>query len=375
MYEILSTISPYYDSSCILSIDTSDYNNNVEAILGGMAQNDIGYIDLQQYNDLQDDYNDLQDDYNELLEDSVPRSQYDNLLNDYNMLSNTINYGLWAYLTGYVWDSSISLEGYVQFTAIDINGDSQGSLNVPNKSTSHWSFDDLIEYNILQSGGILNMEALQNVQGYNSSYRYNIGALFNHLPLNSFYLYFTNMNNVQVRISDYSDNICNLYVNANEYVFISSSITDLVPFFEYEIYSINIINYNSNSDTTNGQINGSNNSLVAYNNGYSDAKNSLSYYENELSNLEKENAYLVDNINNLQQDYDNLNIQYKDIKHQFNEYLKGDNFVNLFFTIAETPFASFKQIWNVDFLGVNLAGFVTGILFIGLLIWVVKKIF
>ena len=372
-----------------LSIQVNSYTNLDSSIIIDFWGNDFTSSEaynrlLQQYNtlsdmynSLQDDYDDLQDDYDDLLENNVPISQYDNLLNDYNMLSNTINYGIWAYLTGYVWDSSISLEGYVQFTAIDSSGTSQGSLNVPGQSTSHWSFDDLIEYNILQSGGILNMEELQNIPGYNSNYRYNIGALFNHLPTNSFYMYITNMNNVEIRISDYNDNICNLYVNANEYIFTSSSITDLVPLFQNEIYSINIINYNSNSDTTNGQINGSNNSLNAYNNGYADAKRSLSYYEQELENLEKQNNNLQNQLNETIEEKNQIyNDRYNDgYQHGYEIGANSNNALyNMVIAVADTPISIFKNIFNFNILGIDISGFVFGIISLIIIIWLIKKI-
>lgn len=50
------------------------------------------------------------------------------------------------------------------------------------------------------------------------------------------------------------------------------------------------------------------------------------------------------------------------------------NFKDVIWTIATTPFESFKTIWNVDLLGVNIAAFFTAIITLGLGIFILKKI-
>lgn len=112
-----------------------------------------------------------------------------------------------------------------------------------------------------------------------------------------------------------------------------------------------------------------------YQNGYYDAQESnQNLITNNITLREEINA-LSNSLDTLREQYYTLASNYESLQQSYNNSLEGNNFVSLFFTIAETPFASFKQIWNVDFLGVNLSGFVTGLLFIGLLIWLVKKIF
>lgn len=124
----------------------------------------------------------------------------------------------------------------------------------------------------------------------------------------------------------------------------------------------------------------------SYNIGYNDAKIDDSY---KIGGLERQINDLNNTINDKNQSIDDLSSQitslqnsvnilqssYNDLNNSYQNLLNGNNFANLFFTIAQTPFESFKTIWNVDFLGVNLAGFVTGILFIGLIIWLIKKVF
>lgn len=46
----------------------------------------------------------------------------------------------------------------------------------------------------------------------------------------------------------------------------------------------------------------------------------------------------------------------------------------LIWTIASTPFDSFKQIWNVDLLGLNIANFAIGLLSALIFIYILKKV-
>ena len=46
---------------------------------------------------------------------------------------------------------------------------------------------------------------------------------------------------------------------------------------------------------------------------------------------------------------------------------------DLLWTIGSTPWESFKNIWNVNLLGVNLANLVTGFITAIILIWIIKK--
>ena len=51
------------------------------------------------------------------------------------------------------------------------------------------------------------------------------------------------------------------------------------------------------------------------------------------------------------------------------------NLNNLMWTIGSVPFESFKQIWNVNFFGVNLADFFLGFVTFFIALFVVKKFF
>lgn len=73
-----------------------------------------------------------------------------------------------------------------------------------------------------------------------------------------------------------------------------------------------------------------------------------------------------------QQPYiDSLTDRYNSLANRNVEF----SFRNLVWYIASTPFESFKSIWNVDFLGLNIASFFTGLFSVFIIVWILKKIF
>ena len=61
------------------------------------------------------------------------------------------------------------------------------------------------------------------------------------------------------------------------------------------------------------------------------------------------------------------------LNEQIRVLSEGYNLNQLMWAIGSVPFESFKHIWNINFLGVNVANFVLGFIstFIG--IYIVKK--
>lgn len=266
------------------------------------------------------------------------------------------NYGLWAYVD------------YMNYTINNIN------VDVPNKDTDEWTFNDLEYHDFVSSGGYFNGSVDDSI--YNPNYYApKFTFYFDSIPISNFELFFDNFNKCDVILIDSDSNAINFSVNGVftltlDYIYSLNSnfgnyVTDMV------------ISYN-NADSV-----GSIYSNLGYSRGFSNGYNYAFYSNNGIINelteendlLKNANDDLFNRVISMQTSIDNLTRSYNDLNVSYQNLLNGNNFANLFFTIAETPFASFKQIWNVDFLGVNLAGFVTGIIFIGLLIWLVKKIF
>lgn len=98
-----------------------------------------------------------------------------------------------------------------------------------------------------------------------------------------------------------------------------------------------------------------------YNNLSNSSLDDISSLEDEIVSLNNQIAQLQARIQSQQSIIDNMN--------------NGVNFNQLVWTIASVPFDTFTTIWNVDFLGVNIASVITGLLTGLILIWLLKKIF
>lgn len=83
----------------------------------------------------------------------------------------------------------------------------------------------------------------------------------------------------------------------------------------------------------------------------------------------------VENVLSLEQENSALKAQISALQEQIDLITSGDNMQVLIWSIAGTPWESFKHIWNVNVLGVNISGFVTGLITALIIIWIVKKLF
>ena len=96
--------------------------------------------------------------------------------------------------------------------------------------------------------------------------------------------------------------------------------------------------------------------ISQYNIGYRDGVNSqqtvIDDLQNQINQLDNANSVLQQQLNNA----------------------SSTNANALFWTIASTPFESFKTIWNVDVLGLNISGFVLGVLMALLILYIIKKV-
>lgn len=93
------------------------------------------------------------------------------------------------------------------------------------------------------------------------------------------------------------------------------------------------------------------------------------------------NVGYLDGYNSRQSQIDALNAQITQLENandvlqqQISTISSGTNANQLIWTIASVPFESFKQIWNVDVLGLNISGFVLGILLGLIVLYIIKKV-
>lgn len=94
-----------------------------------------------------------------------------------------------------------------------------------------------------------------------------------------------------------------------------------------------------------------------YNVGFTDGQNSMQ-----------------DTITNLQNMYNSLNTRYQDLQRLYNNYINGNvTLDSLIWNIATTPFETFKTIWDVDILGVNLGSLCVGLMFVGIALYIWRK--
>ena len=144
-------------------------------------------------------------------------------------------------------------------------------------------------------------------------------------------------------------------------------------------YNLNEISYKDILITYENQGNnlseiklGSNNGYNSgFNSGYNTSLNKINEIQQQLNTktslLEKATIDLQNKTN----EYNMLLARYQ----QVTETPLQLNFQNLIWTIASSPFESFKQIWNVDILGFNIANFVIGVMSVFVVMYIIKKIF
>ena len=102
------------------------------------------------------------------------------------------------------------------------------------------------------------------------------------------------------------------------------------------------------------------NSYTAFNKGYDLGETSgfnSGFSAGESSGYDKGYHEAEDYYNSL---YNQLMDDYLALNENYNSLLESDySLQKLFWAIGSTPFETFKTIWNVEFLGINLASFIT----------------
>lgn len=297
------------------------------------------------------------DEYNEVLRD------YFTLLNEYNNLQLQYRNVMQQL------NASFDVGQYTLSVA------KQGSYQ------NQWNFIDettLTNTDYIDSLGYLDVSSI-----YDTYIDGNINAILVHLdnPVNvyNYDLMFNNFNlgdniNLLIKLNVNGTEVTNLYslvstnVNANETYTLSN-------FIKYQDSSIGILtNYtyqdfaivwtNVGNSLSNVKLNGQGD----YNLGF---VNGLAQNNKDFVDLQNDYNDLSNNYEALSSRYDALEDQYTSLASRNLEF----SMRNLVWYIASTPFESFKSIWSVDFLGLNIASFFTGLFSVFIIVWILKKIF
>lgn len=234
----------------------------------------------------------------------------------------------------------------------------------------HWNSsytDDEFDISSYVDGSRLNLYEL--VAYNNTNYAHNMLSFYfnetnNKLLVGNLNFIFSGGVQCEVRIVNQDGNTFIFQATDNLVVNQDFIITNDLNDYLWE--SITEIHFVCNSpDDVNGL-----NFNVEYTIGFNDGYNS-GYTYGYTSGY---NSGLVSNNSYYRQLYNELLIQYNDLQKLYNDYVNGNvSFNTLVWNIATIPFESFKQIWNVDLLGLNIGNFVTALMFVGVVVYIWKK--
>lgn len=335
----LSTLQAQYDVYVATHTHTDTEYNNL----------------LDGYDDLLDTQRELESDYNEL------QIAYNTMKVNYDTLNNAINYGIFAYIDGYNY-------GQVLEAGVFFYGNYNNStyyIMPPSGSDYIWSFNDLIEEGLLESGGILRIDKITERSDYNSNVNYSCQIRLNHMPITSFYLDVQNMNGAYIQVRDYSatQRTVSFTTNSNEHVFTYQNIYSVDSQFNNEISDI-IISPQFTSSSILGQAIGATASIQSYNNGYNDGVNFMSYYKNEYDIISREYESARRDIATL-----------RDINESLNEQLSsGLGWKSLFFAMADTPLKTVSNVLGFELFGLNLFTTFIGMITVLGIVFLLKKL-
>lgn len=369
------------------------------------------YIDdiETQYNQLLEDYNELEDNYTELNDNYTQlesnyndlQDNYDNLETNYEDLDNKLknlyfntNYGIWdflAYEEVAIFEPNYSsTDEYYRYEGItnwvkynDVL--EMNKLNITNAITRYWSSTNTPPYTINCDSWAISMYF---------SVPNNVSYIYYEMPLDVLDLFIdTNIsfNNIvpnenvndylaiDIRLSNYDNysygNFIDLDISRdflNQYGFKITKENLQQYFSQYDLnYYNNIMSITIGSNyklSTTDKFNIiSSNAVIDrnYQLGFIDGQASM---DNTIRGLKVQISDLNGTISQLQLVIDTLN-------GQVDTLTNGYDLNNLMWTIGSVPFESFKQIWNVNFFGVNLADFFLGFVTFFVALFVVKKFF
>lgn len=275
------------------------------------------------------------------LNDLVPKTQYDQVVEENQELQAQLNQkelGIFGYLNkAYFWD---------------IAQNENIPIYVPNTQRYNFTINDLVDLDILKKGGTINTVLLTIPPMPTTSNPILQQYEFNDIPIEIFAL----------NMFGYENAIVNIYDNKGN---IYSKIIDNIDFtINQEILRNNSIKGNTitkvvikpNDANNMLSLNGNNMYTSSYNKGYNEAKQQ---YESQIEQLEqeKQQAYIEGKTEGYQQGANTQNTLY-----------------NMVIAVADTPINIFKQIFNFNILGLDISGFIFGLISLIIIVWLIKKI-
>ena len=355
---------------------------------GQIAEN---YEQLQSdYNDLQDNYDTLNTQYLNLQQEVVDlnrqlnalRNSYNSLLNEYNLLKDNIdnvyNSGSFYYVDyvdSYLSDDVSYTNRYSQYKKYSLTDlvSNQfivgGNLNIQNLCLNirveGENGDYVSDYPLYLA---LDFNFIDNIPVKNVDFELidfsNTGVEFNSFVVTNGYSTYTISLSNSIRHITYDVLFTNSSVDLTDYYLDSWSFICKAIYgndFPYinSNYSVDSLTYNE------GYYDGYNNGIKYVNNSNNER---ITYLENELSSLESQ----IDDLNAM---ITTKNLVIESLNEQIDSFNSDYNLNNLMWTIAGTPFESFKRIWNVEFFGVNISSIITGFLTGIIVLWIIKKFF
>lgn len=363
-------LSQYYDTYY------GAIEDNYNALLEDYDTLEGNYNTLQDnYEILESNYNDLQDNYDSLLQQKndleeeilSKQNQINTLTNELNRLNseynNIINVSA-PFNPNNIGVATVSFNN----TLLDIPYSSFVIFDYFQIELDLFDFDLIDNYNANSNHLIITLNLLDPKDFGTLKYWCNMrDSVGDYLSI-YYYTDSTLIYSLEYMNNEHTDNNGDM---APYYLDSANNINRVVfDFFLNDDYSSN----NPYSNNTDYLI-----QYGTYSQGYNDGLNAANEYNDIIiNNYQVEIQGYNDVIDNLHVEVTNLKQQINIKDAQIKTYQQGANDYNLnrmIWTIASTPFESFKQIWNVNFFGVNISTMITGFITGIIVLWIIKKFF
>lgn len=294
------------------------------------------------------------------------------------LIDSNSKYGLFYYVSDIEFTCKRNINNSIHTYFYDFSLSQLLYYNIVDSTYTEINFNNLANYAILGSIGF--NEPVDTFGILQSCYDFNVFINFstspNSLPIWSFNFYLNGVN------------LPNFEIDSDMGTFYSSSVWNTYPYFYFDWQYINNYIYDNLID-----IYSDNNILYfelllmdlgtyeSLNFGYmfSTYQQAWSYIIDNGDRFQDDLLWTISELRNQNSSYENqISLLERTVEEQSRQIRDLQDyefsFPNLIWTIASTPFESFKQIWNVDFLGLNIANFVIGLLSALIFIYILKKV-